>query len=429
MIIYDVLRQYHRFTKYDGAVGVEIETESLAPYQHPEMKFWTSVADGSLRHYGVEYVLAQPLNPGKDLDAALEEFRTKTAKFNLIQDSVSTSVHVHINLLNETFLTLANFLTVYALMENLLIRFSGPDRLSNLFCLPMCDAEDTVDNIISLFYTLDDKSGFRGVGILNQDRMKYSALNLASLATRGSLESRCMRGVTDTDMIRDWVNALYNMLQYAKRDITPLDILAQWKATGTEMLEDVFGDKHRLFDFPDKYELMKKNLWAAGKIGTFICMTETKDWRKFAQFEPKKVGKKPKKQILIERDNMAIAMFDRGWDALAPGEQIVVIEEMERQPVAVQEAEQPDVGIPVGNIVGNLGIEWDNLRRHGLEQLRNRDAMNAQRAMEQAQAIDRNAIAGIWFDELPEPPRPDDVQMAMEDEEFNLPDEEEEDDF
>lgn len=324
MNIYDIMSPFQRFVKYDGLLGVEIETETVQPYEFPRMKFWNTVADGSLRNFGVEYVLNQPLNPGRDLDAALAEFEQKTNNFDFLQDSVSTSVHVHINFLHQTFRTLVNFLTVYSLMENLLIKFSGPDRLSNLFCLPICDAEEIVRNIIQMLGQIDNPGGFRGIR-LGQDQMKYGALNLAAFPQRGSLEVRSFRGVTDTNTIRDWATVLSNMLEYSKREITPVDIVNQWRDTGLEMIEDVFGDKFTLLTFDDSNELVQKNLWYAAQIASF-----TKDWSKFAQFQ-KKTKSKGKKNIKAELDNLALNRFGIEYDNLDRIQRLAVDEEIARQ--------------------------------------------------------------------------------------------------
>lgn len=350
MKIYDVLAPVQRnIVKYDGLLGVEIETETLVPYELPRMKFWTTVADGSLRNYGIEYVLNQPLNTGADLDAALEEFETKTKKFDFIQDSVSTSVHVHINFLNQTFRTLANFLTVYSLMENLLIRFSGPDRLSNLFCLPICDAEEIVENIISLLTQIDNPGGFRGIR-LGADMMKYGAINISAFPQRGSLEIRSFRGVTDVNIIRDWTTLLKNMLEYSKRDITPVDIVNQWRDTQIEMIEDVFGNKFQLLICDNVDALVQKNLWYAARIASF-----TKDWSKFAQFQ-KNDKKKGKKGIKAELDQLALERFGIVYDEVDRIQRVAIDEEMARR---VQ---------PVWNIEG----QWANdIQRIDLNALRN----------------------------------------------------------
>src|SRR5690606_24321632 len=106
-----------------------------------------------------------------------------------IRDPVSASLHVHPNMLNETFQTMGNFLTLYSLFENLLIRYSGPNRLSNLFCPPICDAEETSRNIVGMMEAVENKK-FKGL-MYDENRVKYAALNLSSLSRYGSLEVRC----------------------------------------------------------------------------------------------------------------------------------------------------------------------------------------------------------------------------------------------
>jgi hypothetical protein len=157
--IYDIMKTANKYpgNKLAGDFGVEIETEvdTAKRYDYPKLRYWTAKKDGSLRDYGVEYVLNSPLSRN-ELKVALEEFDACNKKFKFRKDSISTSVHVHVNMLDDTYLTLANFITAYSLMENPLIDFSGPDRLSNLFCLPFCDAEGGVAQIVELLKAVNN---------------------------------------------------------------------------------------------------------------------------------------------------------------------------------------------------------------------------------------------------------------------------------
>lgn len=256
---------YKRFKLHSGEVGIEIETETKAEYIIPQMTFWNSERDGSLRDFGIEYILRSPVSRGKELKSALDEFKEKTSLLNFIQDSVTTSVHVHVNFLNDTWLTLANFMTTYYLLENLLIRFSGPDRLSNLFCLPICDAEGELE-VIKAFIKNIDKKSYKNLQ-LPLDYYKYAALNLCNLTRLGTLEVRSMRGVTDTKVITDWVNILMAIKDFAKQDgLVPFEILEMYRRQEGEILRTILPDHHQLLDRKDRDDLIKKNVWYSAMV-------------------------------------------------------------------------------------------------------------------------------------------------------------------
>lgn len=180
------------YAAHKGTFGLEIETETAEAYDVPKFSFWDVHRDGSLRNFGQEYVLKQPLDFNEHIPLALEEFRVKTSKGILISLELcsQTSVHVHINFLGETFQTLGNFLTIYSLTENLLIRMSGADRLSNLFALPICDAETTFFNMKNMLDGIKAKQ-YNSM-VFDPEYTKYAAINLAALSRFGSLEIRSL---------------------------------------------------------------------------------------------------------------------------------------------------------------------------------------------------------------------------------------------
>lgn len=321
------MRLYDAFTKtggsykrWDGTFGIEIETETLDEYATPRLALWDVHNDGSLRNFGREYVLKTPLSFGAPLDTALEEFKNSTSHLKFIQDSISTSVHVHVNMLNEDFRTFANFVTVYTLVENLLIRFSGPDRKSNLFCLPIVDAEETYRNIKTLFQNFEKKN-FKAIHHMDAANCKYAALNLASLARFGSLEIRSFRGVTDTKIIRNWVGIIDRMLQYSRQaGLYPADIIVQYKDRGPEVLSEIFGEYRELLRWDDEDRLLTKSLFFAASNAYTV-----KDWDK-VDAEPKAVATKKSPDL----DGLSMKAFGARFHELTGDQQMAVIDAMER---------------------------------------------------------------------------------------------------
>lgn len=285
MAIIDSLKFFKNFTRYDGDIGIEIETETKKTYIPPEMLFWIHKPDGSLRDFGMEYILKQPVKYGKQLDDALDEFKNKTIGINFVKDSISTSVHVHLNILNETFLTLGNFLTLYTLCENLLIRMSGPDRLSNLFCLPICDAEETYKNIVNMFKGIYAKQ-WKSL-IFQQGTVKYAALNLSSIGNFGSLEIRSFNGDTNIENIKRWVSVLYSILVFSRNEkITPRDIMTKYKDDPEGLIKEVFKEHRDALKFKDEKQLLDKNLFYAASIAYSVKAWRDLDAKENAKFNP-----------------------------------------------------------------------------------------------------------------------------------------------
>jgi hypothetical protein len=294
MNIYEVIKTLKNTKRHDGEFGVEIETETKTPYDAPMLKYWSTHQDGSLRNFGIEYVLRQPLLVKTQIPDALEEFEALTKNIKFIKDSHTTSVHVHVNMLNETFRTFANFLCTYTLVENLLIRYSGPDRLSNLFCLPICDAEDTYKNIIHMMRAVNEKN-YKAL-LFSENQVKYGALNLASFNSLGSLEIRTFRGETDIKEIKKWINIIYSVLTYARNQKrSPHTIMEDWKSNNLRILDEIFGNSRDDISYKDEKELLEKNLFYAASIAYSV-----RDWSNFDLERPKKEFKPTASQIKSE---------------------------------------------------------------------------------------------------------------------------------
>jgi hypothetical protein len=325
--IYDIMKSSTKFNKdrLRGEFGVEIETETDKAYDYPSLKFWKTEKDNSLRDWGVEYVLKQPMDL-PELEKALHEFDLCEKKYKFRKGSVSTSVHVHCNFFNDTFRTLANFVTIYALMENLLIRYSGPDRLSNLFCLPICDAEGVKDNIQKILTDVN-RGRYDRMGV-SADRCKYGGINPAPLTNLGTIEIRTFRGETDIKIIQKWVEIIQKIKDFSRRDLSPPDILELWRTNKDSLIEVVFqeyGAELRVKDQKGKDisgELIRQNLKYAAD---FACVS--KDWSKFGILKIKMVYKE---KVKPELDAISQEMFRVPFDTLGYHERLVVAERYHR---------------------------------------------------------------------------------------------------
>lgn len=320
MTIYDDLKAFKGYKKHTGTYGIEVETEAPNPYDIPAFKYWKYTdEEHSLRGFGIEYMLKAPLLWPEEVEKGLREFELQTAHCNFDKDSGSTSVHVHMNMLDEEWLTLAKIFTTYALFENLLIRFSGPSRRSNLFCMPICDAEEQYKDIINLLQYI--KVGkFGQLWNFEEKTNKYSALNFVPLTIHGSIEFRSFRGDPSKEAITTWIDILDHILLFARKVESPaaiIDLYRQDKLMlgqvvfGTDLLTELYAEAVKQGDDPEK--LISKNFWYAASIALW-----NKDWSSFGVIEkaPLKVDK--------AFDKFCMETFGRPHDLLSAEEKDIV---------------------------------------------------------------------------------------------------------
>lgn len=309
------LKDHFKFKEKLGQFGIEIETEVKSIKEYPDgwieeyidkhgdpaircpklLPTWDVHIDSSLRNYGLEYVLSTPLN-FEEACNAVDLFGVRTVGVKFLKDAPGTSVHVHINMADETALVMGNFLTTYLLYENILIEFSGELRRSNLFALPTRVAETTANNIARMFAQYEKADPF--ALSFSPESVKYAALNLACLTKLGSLEIRSMRGVTDPEMIKTWLGIIYQILVYARTDgLTPRAILRDYRHHDQELFDEIFGGyspilRERLTE-ADFDLLIEKNLWYAKEVADSV-----KDWDNISTvFSRQPKVEKPKKVV------------------------------------------------------------------------------------------------------------------------------------
>ncbi len=329
--IYDSLTKIgYPLKRYSGDIGIEVETECLKPYDVPELKFWSSHRDNSLRDFGIEYVTRGAISRGTETRLALDELDQRVFKvYKLKPDSFSTSVHTHLNFLNSTWRHLVQFFVAYYLSENLLVRFSGPDRLSNNFCLPMCDAEGELNIVLEIIRSID-RLNYRKIAI-SPETSKYSALNLGNLTKLGTLEVRTMRGVTDITLIQQWVDILLSIKDYSDRAESPASILNQYEKIGPDgLMKEIFGEHLKAIDSSIdggqkvRNSLVEKNLWYASKIATIVKFDDP-NW---GFPKPKKILRTKYTERL---DTYAIDIFKKPYNQLEFAMKTVVEEALNRE--------------------------------------------------------------------------------------------------
>lgn len=262
-----------------GDIGLEIEVEGK--YLPKMGKLWRTEADGSLKgEESAEYVLAAP-GSMKDVQAALDQLEAAYVHNETrVDNTVRAGVHVHINCQRLTMTQLYNFITVYLILENLLVKWCGEFREGNLFCLRTCDAEWMLQVIRSA--ANDPKKMYKNR--FHRDELRYASMNLKALGDYGSLEFRAMRGTRDLSLIYSWAETLYGLREFACGFDKPSDIVEAFSIRGPErFIEDALGKNTAQFMHEDYLNLVWKGLRNAQDVA--YCT----DWM---VFEPKmrKIG-------------------------------------------------------------------------------------------------------------------------------------------
>lgn len=230
----------------NGTLGVEIECEGQN-LRIPEEKYWKTEADGSLRgafpHGSAEYVLKGPMSLEKTKEALIH--LNEVQKGAKLDFGFRTSVHVHLNMQDTTEDQFFNVVYTYFLLENTLLRYCGDIRIGNRFCLRLVDAEETL-----LYVKYLMKSGFDGLRLIDENKVRYAALNLGATRKYGSLEFRGMRGTMDPGILFPWFEAIVNIRKYALSKKNVIEIHQEFKELGTDIVWRVLGSSAEQFFHP-----------------------------------------------------------------------------------------------------------------------------------------------------------------------------------
>lgn len=232
------VRDYLHLGVTPGDVGLEIEME-VTKKVDPLSKYpgWYIEGDGSLRGIGYEFILKKPLS------AKNVNLRIKQLKKNLddqgvkIIPSIRAGVHIHLNMQDKTFADVYRFLCCYYPLETVLLNWCGQGRQGNLFCLSGRDA-------IFQHECLRDSALQEDIYILRTDSLRYSAMNLQSLFSFGSLEFRALGTDPDLEKISPLIDILTKLKEYACNSVSPWQNLVNISGMGPKSwMESVLGEE------------------------------------------------------------------------------------------------------------------------------------------------------------------------------------------
>ena len=250
----------------DGEVGIEIETEgSFCP--EINVNGWKTEDDGSLRGYeNAEYVLKKPVYRDAVRGALLKlskMWKHHGAIFS--PDCPRTGVHVHINCQEMSFTQLVNFYCLYIILEDLLIKYCGPLREGNLFCLRTRDAEYTIKRLLDVINSGDWK-------LLTLEDIRYSSANLCALPKYGSLEFRALRGTTDVNEIQTWILILLKLKDASLKFEKARNIISTFSQEGGgAFLYNILGEYSELVECYNMDKLIRSGVRRIQQVAhTFV---------------------------------------------------------------------------------------------------------------------------------------------------------------
>lgn len=242
------ISDYFSLNKTNGEIGIEIEMEGRGLARAIPNSLWLAKKDGSLRGEAIEYVLSKPINRKDVLEylTSLQNYLHNVG--SRLVPSDRCGVHIHLNVQNLEIKKVVQIVVLYIILEDLLVKWCGPEREGNSFCLRVKDAE----------YLIDDTCQQILDGQLNPtDNVRYASINLTALSRFGSLEFRAMRTEKDFTRIKTWIDMLLRVKDHAIKYNSPEDIVEAVSMNGaTPFVRQVMGQLSELIECPDMDQLV-----------------------------------------------------------------------------------------------------------------------------------------------------------------------------
>jgi hypothetical protein len=261
-----------------GEVGIEIEIEGKrlpGVTANPPPAPWLYKPDHSLRgDESGEYVLDKAIafsEVPQALSKLWEAFEAAKTKFD---DSNRTSVHIHLNCQRWYLNQLASLAALHFIFEDVNTEWCGEHRVGNLFCLRAKDAEA----IVTWLKKFVQRDGEQEI----PDGLHYSGFNIQALPKFGSVEIRTLRGVSDPNVIQDWV-AIYERLYKLAQDFKdPTEICDWFSAEGpTAFFDRILGPVAQIVKkgVSLSMEEISDSMYAGVRRAQDICFC--RDWTLF----------------------------------------------------------------------------------------------------------------------------------------------------
>ena len=218
----------------ENEIGIEVELEGQG--LKVAVNGWLTEGDGSLRNYGVEFILREPLSK-KDAYIRLDGLYKSLKKNSILNISDRCAVHIHVNCQNMEIKQVFNYISLYLILEDLILSWCGEEREGNLFCLRAKDAEWLIYSLIG-----DKKNWGVFETVTNRNSFKYASINVASIRYYGSLEFRALPTPISAKPIKDYISLLLRIKRKALEVGDAKDFISECSARGErEWVKGILG--------------------------------------------------------------------------------------------------------------------------------------------------------------------------------------------
>lgn len=204
--IAEMIGKKEKSFKQDGSrwpelIGIEFELENVQDVRG--LPYWEVKADNSLRN-GVEYVLDAPYG-GPTLEAALDSFYGAKLRCD---NSVRTSTHVHLNVLDTDFEAVRTMIMIVYMIEDALFNVVEGERKWAGYSMPM--SEMNTERLRTVLSAPWPDYGNKILSALaptkNQER--YYGFNFAATRRYGTVEFRYFPGGPTREEMESWLDLI-----------------------------------------------------------------------------------------------------------------------------------------------------------------------------------------------------------------------------
>lgn len=272
-------------SEYGGQlIGIEVEAENFhGVASNTELDYiWKRETDGSLRNNGIEFIS----RPIKVEHARYAVELLMKSQLEPLDFSLRTSVHVHMDVRDNTYEQLLNLIYLYIVFEDSLFRYAGDFRKKSIFCVPI---KETMWLLSSRMVHVPD------IIMEGNVWMKYTAMNLLPVSRQGTVEFRHLQGSGEVKYISTWIELLARMKKYAdthtyeelSERIFSLVTTSEYFQLGMEVFGDLVGHiftggKVPVRELDSSVKFLKANLCASKyselplDLNTCFMLTPTK---------------------------------------------------------------------------------------------------------------------------------------------------------
>lgn len=281
--------------------GLEIEMEGLPEggLVFPPVAGWAVHNDGSLRN-GIEFVSAG----ARAVDQLTGDLANLSQTFQGLNFtpvfSYRTSLHVHANCRDLTWVQIANLWAIYTIFEMPLMEMGGEERIGNVHCQATADCHEVVERFKRCFDDKETKSKVYGntafdfnprIGRVTHHDRRYASFNFASLPNFGTVEFRSHRGTMDVATVMGWVQTILAMKNAARVYPDPQWVVQDFSSKGPHgFAEHIFGLNHFVTQNVDKFG---QDIWEGLRLAQEVAFVRP-NWDK--AIKPAKKAK-PREEV------------------------------------------------------------------------------------------------------------------------------------